>query len=105
MEFSEAQIIAIDFNKFKPEDLFRWLEQFGFWRYVSEQYITPEKSVDPRLIEPDQSPEGLYPGVIVPTYNLHEAVFVIRRDLYWKIKDAYNSSTGIQDSQEEATEQ
>jgi len=92
MEFSEAQITAIDFNNLKPEDLFQWFEQLGFWRYVSEQYIIPEKSVDPRLIKPDESPEGLYPGIIVPTYNLHESVFVIRRDIFHKIKDAFHTS-------------
>ena len=93
MGIKEASLTKIDFNNLKPEDVFSWLEQFGFWRYVSEQYIIPNKSVDPRLIKPDESPAGLYLGIIVPQFNLHEAVFVIRSDLFHKIKNAYHDST------------
>lgn len=93
MTIKEMSITTIDFDEMSPSDVFKWLEQFGFWRYVSEQYIIPKKSVDPRLIKPDESPEGLYSGIIVPEFNLNESVFVIRRDLFYKIKEAFQSSS------------
>ena len=60
MTIKEVTVTEINFDKMTPSEVFNWLEQFGFWRYVSEQYIIPNKSVDPRLIKPDESLEGLY---------------------------------------------
>ena len=92
MAIKSVSVEAIDFNNLKPEDLFKWLEKFGFKRYVSKKYIIPSKGEDPRLIWPDESPEGLYSSVIIPEYNLGKTLFIIPMDQLDKIREAFESS-------------
>jgi len=78
----------------KPEDVFKWLEQFGFLRYVEKNYIIPSKSIDPRY-PPDyisESPEGLYTSMIVPEYNYNETMFIIRKSEFDRIKKSFEQS-------------
>jgi len=92
MVIKEVSITAIDFNNLKSEDVFVWLEKFGFKRFVAEEYIIPSKGVDPRLIWPDESPEGLYPSIIVPEYHKGKFLWIIDYEMFEKIKSYFQQS-------------
>jgi len=94
MNIKEVSITAIDFNQLKPEDVFKWLEQFGFLRYVEKNYIIPSKSIDPRY-PPDyvsDSPEGLYTSMIVPQSDYNQTMFIIRKYDFDRIKESFEES-------------
>jgi len=92
MVIKEVSITAIDFNNLKSEDVFEWLEQWGFKRFVAEEYIIPSKGVDPRLKYPDNSPEGLYTAVIVPNYHKGKFIWIIDFEMFEKIKSYFQQS-------------
>ena len=91
MSIKEVSITAIDYNQLKPEDVFKWLEQFSFKRYVEKNYIIPSKSIDPRYPEGcvGDSPEGLYTSMIVPYYLYDKTLIIISEDEYDRIKQAF----------------
>ena len=91
MAIKSVSVEAIDFNNLKPEDVFKWLEKFGFKRRVSKKYIIPSKGENPQLIWPDESPEGLYTSVIVPEFNLGKTLFIISMDQLDRIREAFES--------------
>ena len=102
MAIKSVSVEAIDFNNLKPEDLFKWLEKFGFKRYVSKKYIIPSKGEDPRLIWPDGSPEGLYSSVIIPEYNLGKTLFIIPMEQFDRIHEVFESQYPSNSSMEDS---
>lgn len=89
----EITIIPIDFNNLKPEDVFKWLEEFGFHRYGVRNYIDPSKSEDSRYPrEYDNSPAGLYTSVIIPQQYYDETMFIIKKSDFERIKEAFQAS-------------
>ena len=91
MSIESISVEKIDFNDLKPEDVFKWLMKLGFKRYVTKQYIIPSKGEDPRLIWPDESPEGLYTSVVVPEYNLGKTLFIIPMEQLDRIREVFES--------------
>ena len=91
MSVREISVTAIDFDRMKPEEVFKWLELFGFNRYVEKNWIVPSKSVDPRMPEGHVSttPEGLFHSMIVPFYYYGETMFIIRQSEYDRIKETF----------------
>lgn len=94
MKVTEISIIPINFNNLKPEDVFKWLEEFGFHRYGVRHHIDPSKSDDPRYPrEYVTSPAGLYTSVIIPKQYYDEDIFIIRNSEFEEIKTAFLSSS------------
>ncbi len=102
MSIKSVSVEAINFNNLKPEDVFKWLEKFGFKRRVTKKYIIPSKGEDPKLIWPDGSPEGLYPSVIVPKFNLGKTLFIIPMEQLDRIREVFESQI-CEDSDKEAS--
>ena len=100
MKVKEVSITAIDFNNLKPEDVFKWLDQWGFKRFVAQEYIIPSKSVDPRLIWPNESPEGLYHAIIVPDYHKGKFLWMIDLEMFEKIKSYFESAFATNEDKE-----
>lgn len=93
MEVKEVKLIAIDFDTMKPEDVFTWLEQFGFYRYGEKIFIDPKKSDDPRYpSENDNSPIDWYTFLQVPSQYYDETMFIIRKSDFERIKMAFQNS-------------
>ncbi len=83
-------IIKIDFNTLKPEDVFEWLEQFGFKRYGVRYYVDPSKRDDPRYpAELDESPVGFYTKLSVTDNCYDKTMFIIDVDTFKKIKNSF----------------
>ena len=89
----EISIIPIDFNNLKPEDVFKWLEEFGFHRYGVRHIIDPKKSDDPRYpSEYDNSPVGWYTHLGIPQQYYDETMFIIKKSDFERIKEAFQAS-------------
>ena len=86
----EVSITAIDFNEMKPEDVFKWIEQFSFTRHVLNHWMDYKKSekfvewMEDPTIEP-----GLCPSVIVPYYYHRKNIVILTEEMYDKIKTAF----------------
>ena len=93
MEIKEASITKIDFNTLKPEDVFKWLELFGFKRYIYPHWIDPARSKNDQYPEDhvSESPEGLYHACIVPNYHNGKFLWMIDEDTFEKIKRTFES--------------
>lgn len=81
---SEAIAITREAQR-KLKQLKTQLEAIGFHRYVAKLWVNPQKNEDPRLIYPDESPEGLYPGFIIPEHHLGKTIFMINSEFFWKL--------------------
>lgn len=102
MGISEITIIPIDFNNLKPEDVFKWLEEFGLHRYGQRYYVDPKKRDDPRYpAEKDGSPIGWYTHLGVPQQYYDETMFIIKKSDFERIKEAFLSSKLNLQEQEE----
>lgn len=91
MSIKSMEITALDFNKIDEANVFDWLELFGFTRYVEQNYIIPSKSIDPRMPENhiSNTPEGLFTSMIVPYYYYNDTMFIIKKEEFDKIKEAF----------------
>lgn len=81
-------ITKIDFSKVNTDNLEELLNLLGFTRYVENLWIDPKRSIDPRLGKPDESPEGLYTGIIVPEYHFGKTLFLIDKEVLQEILSA-----------------
>ena len=91
MKVKEVSITKVDFDSLKAEDVFKWLEQFGFHRYGVRHHIDPSKSDDPRYpSERDESPIGWYTHLGIPSQYYNETMFIIRKSDFERIKKAYH---------------
>ena len=95
MTVRDISITAIDFTQMKPENVFEWLELFGFNRYPLEYYLEPQKITDPRYAH-RFNPLGkreikgdMTPMMIVPYYYYGETMFIIRQSEYDRIKEVF----------------
>jgi len=91
----EISITALNFDSMKPEQVFEWLELFGFNRYPLEYYIPSQKISDPRYAH-RFNPLGkreikgcMTPAMIVPYYYYGETMFIIRKSEYDRIKEQF----------------
>ena len=98
MGIKEISVTAIDFNNLNPEDVFKWLELFGFYRYPIEYHIESQKVTDKRYahrfnpLGKREIKGGLSPMMIVPFYDVNETMFIIRKEQYEKIKEYFLKS-------------
>ena len=95
MTVREISITALNFDSMKPEQVFEWLELFGFYRYPIEYHLEPQKVTDQRYAH-RFNPLGkreikgdMYPMMIVPWYYLNETMFIIRESEYDRIKEQF----------------
>ena len=93
MEVKEVSITTINYRHLKPEDVFKWLEQFGFLRYGCNYNVDPSKRDDPRYpAERDQSPVGWYTHLGIPGQYYNRTMFIIDKEQFDTIKQAFHNS-------------
>lgn len=90
MEIKEVTIQCINFNDMKPEDVFKWIEQFSFKRHVLNHWIDPKKSEKfTEWMEDSTLPAQLFPAVIIPEYHHRKNIVILEESMYEKIKGAF----------------
>lgn len=93
MEVKEVSITTINYRHLKPEDVFKWLEKFGFLRYGCRHYIDPSERDDPRYpAERDESPVGWYTYLGIPSQHYDRTMFIIDKEQFDNIKQAFQTS-------------
>ena len=97
MEVKEVTVTAINYRHLKPEDIFKWLEKFGFLRYGERYNVDPSKRDDPRYpAERDESPPGWYTHLSIPSQYYDRTMFIIDKKQFDRLKEAYHSSLSTQ---------
>lgn len=90
MEVKEVTIQCINIDEMKPEDVFKWLEQFSFKRHVLNHWLDPKKSEKfKEWMEDSTLPAQLFPCVIVPEHHHRKNIVIIEESMYQKIKAAF----------------
>ena len=98
MEVKEVTVTAINYRHLKPEDIFKWLEKFGFLRYGERYNVDPSKRDDPRYpAERDESPPGWYTHLSIPSQYYDRTMFIIDKKQFDRLKEAYHSSLSTAD--------
>lgn len=101
----EVSVTAIDYNNLKPEDVFKWLELFGFHRYPIEYHLESQKVTDQRYahrfnpLGKREIKGGTCPMMIVPWYDVNETMFIIRESEYDRIKKAFLEKTSAEEEE------
>lgn len=93
MAIKELSITKIDFKELKSEDVFKWLELFGFKRYIHPHWIDPARSKNDQYPEDhiSESPERLYTACIVPQHHKGKFLWMIDSETFEKIKTVFES--------------
>ncbi len=94
-DITEVSVVAIDFNQMKPEDVFKWLKEFGYHRYpivyrLEDQTVKDPRYVHERNLNGEREVKGMDATMmIVPSYYFNKTMFLIDQETLDKIKKAF----------------
>ncbi len=93
MEVKKITIQAINPDQMKPEDVFKWIEQFSFKRRVLNRWLDPGKSEKyVEWMEDSKTPAQLFPAMVVPEFYHRKVMVLIEEEKYEKLKAAFKET-------------